>query len=119
MYSIGEFAKLLGINSKTLRYYDLIGLLKPSAVDRYTGYRSYSNSQIAEYKRIVYLKKLGFTLEEIKENLVSLNLESVLRKKQELILTRKNLNRQIEELTNLENTLNLTRENKEKTLIKK
>ena len=40
MYSIGEFAKLLGINSKTLRYYDLIGILKPSAVDKYTGYRS-------------------------------------------------------------------------------
>ena len=119
MYSIGEFAKLLGTNSKTLRYYDLIGILKPSAVDRYTGYRSYSNSQIAEYKKIVYLKKIGFTLEEIKENLVSLNLESILRKKQELILTRENLNRQIEELSNLENTLDLTRETKKKTLIKK
>ena len=41
------------------------------------------------------------------------------RKKQELILTRENLNRQIEELTNLENTLDLTRGTKEKTLIKK
>ena len=60
MYSIGEFAKLLGINSKTLRYYDLIGILKPSTVDKYTGYRSYSNNQIAEYKKIVYLKKIGF-----------------------------------------------------------
>ena len=119
MYSIGEFAKLLGINYKTLRYYDLIGILKPSTVDKYTGYRSYSNNQIAEYKKIVYLKKIGFTLEEIKENLINLKLESVLRKKQELILTRENLNRQIEELTNLENTLDLTRGTKEKTLIKK
>lgn len=117
MYSIGEFAKLLGINSKTLRYYDLIGILKPSAVDKYTGYRSYSNSQIAEYKKIVYLKNLGFTLEEIKENLISLNLESILRKKEELILTRENLNRQIEELTNLENTLDLSQ--RTKVLIKK
>ena len=117
MHSIGEFAKLLGINSKTLRYYDLIGILKPSAVDKYTGYRSYSNSQIAEYKKIVYLKNLGFTLEEIKENLISLNLESILRKKEELILTRENLNRQIEELTNLENTLDLSQ--RTKVLIKK
>ena len=39
MYKIGEFSTLNHITIKTLRYYDEIGLLKPSIVDKYTGYR--------------------------------------------------------------------------------
>mgnify|MGYP004504461985 CR=1 FL=1 len=118
MYSIGEFARLLGINSKTLRYYDMIDLLKPSYVDNYTGYRYYSKDDIEEYKRILYLKGLGFTLDEIKENLTKLKLDSISKKKQELIKEREKISWQINELTNLENTLTSCKM-EEKTLIKK
>ncbi len=116
MYSIGEFAKLLNINSKTLRYYDMLCLLKPSYVDNYTGYRYYSKDDIEEYKKIVYLKSLGFTLEEIKENLTKLKLDSISKKKQELINQKERITWQINEITSLEN--NLTSKSEEKILIK-
>lgn len=65
MYKIGELSKLCGLPVKTLRYYDSIGLLTPDEVDRFTGYRYYSASKLAECNRIVALKELGFSLEEI------------------------------------------------------
>jgi len=65
MYKIGELSKLCGLPVKTLRYYDSIGLLIPDQVDRFTGYRYYSASKLAECNRIVALKELGFSLEEI------------------------------------------------------
>ena len=37
--SVKEFAALCGVSARTLRYYDEIGLLKPAAVDKYSGYR--------------------------------------------------------------------------------
>ncbi len=49
----------------TLRYYDQVGLLKPVAVDSFTGYRYYAISQLADLNRILALKGLGFTLEQI------------------------------------------------------
>lgn len=65
MLKIGELSKLCGLPVKTLRYYDSIGLLTPDEVDRFTGYRYYSASKLAECNRIVALKELGFSLEEI------------------------------------------------------
>ncbi|WP_058304256.1 MerR family transcriptional regulator [Gorillibacterium timonense] len=66
MYKIGELSKLSKIPVKTLRYYDSEGLLIPDEIDRFTGYRYYSASRLADCYRIVALKELGFTLEEIK-----------------------------------------------------
>jgi effector-binding domain-containing protein len=50
---------------KTLRYYDKIGLLKPAKTDPFTGYRYYSASQLPRLHRILALKDLGLSLEEI------------------------------------------------------
>ena len=41
---IKEFAELVGVSVRTLHYYDEIGLLKPSEVDKFTGYRFYDRS---------------------------------------------------------------------------
>jgi len=65
MIRIGEFSKLVQIPVATLRYYDQIGLLKPIEVDRFTGYRSYSATQLPRLHRILALKGLGFSLEQI------------------------------------------------------
>ena len=65
MIRIGDFSKLSRVSVKTLRYYDEMGLLKPVSVDRFTGYRLYEFSQLAVLHRILALKELGFTLEEI------------------------------------------------------
>lgn len=65
MYKIGDFARLCRVSVKTLRYYDEIGLLKPGEVDRFTRYRFYADHQQAVLQRILALKELGFTLEQI------------------------------------------------------
>lgn len=64
---IGEFSAASGLPISVLRYYDNCGLLKPVYVDRFTGYRHYSASQIAVCKRIDELKEAGFSLAQIKQ----------------------------------------------------
>src|SRR5262249_39419905 len=61
----GEFSKLVQVPVATLRYYDQVGLLKPITVDRVTGYRYYSAGQLPRLHRILALKGLGFSLEQI------------------------------------------------------
>jgi DNA-binding transcriptional MerR regulator len=65
MIKIGEFSKLVQVPVATLRYYDQLGLLKPVAVDAMTGYRYYATSQLPQLHRILALKGLGFSLEQI------------------------------------------------------
>ena len=65
MIRIGDFSKLSRVPVKTLRYYDEVGLLKPMEVDVFTGYRLYEYSQLSTLHRILALKELGFSLEEI------------------------------------------------------
>jgi DNA-binding transcriptional MerR regulator len=65
MIKIGEFSKLVQVPVPTLRYYDQLGLLKPVKVDPFTGYRYYSASQLPQLHRILALKGLGFSLEQI------------------------------------------------------
>jgi DNA-binding transcriptional MerR regulator len=65
MFSIGEFSKLGRVTVDTLRHYDALGLLKPVKVDPFTGYRYYSAKQLMSLNRIIALKEVGFSLEEI------------------------------------------------------
>jgi len=65
MIRIGDFSKLSRITIKTLRYYDEVGLLRPAHVDDATGYRYYDYHQLPRLNRILALKDLGFSLEEI------------------------------------------------------
>ncbi|WP_071394251.1 MerR family transcriptional regulator [Bacillus tuaregi] len=67
-YSIGEFAKLTGITERTLRHYDQIGLLKPSEYTEH-GHRKYNNQSLAELQKILVLKFLDLSLEDISEYL--------------------------------------------------
>lgn len=71
MYKIGELSRLCQLPVKTLRYYDSIGLLVPDEIDRFTGYRYYTAAKIADCNRIVALKELGFSLDEIRTYLHS------------------------------------------------
>ncbi len=65
MFKIGLFAKLNKVSVKTLRFYDGKGLLKPAKVDAENGYRYYSAEQMVTLNRIMALKALDFSLEEI------------------------------------------------------
>ena len=65
MFKIGEFSRLGQVTVDTLRHYDAIGLLTPVKVDAFTGYRYYSATQLGLLNRILALKDLGFSLEEV------------------------------------------------------
>jgi DNA-binding transcriptional MerR regulator len=66
MFSIGDFARLGRVSPRMLRHYDAIGLLRPAAVDPATGYRFYHASQLGQLNRILVLKDLGITLEQLR-----------------------------------------------------
>lgn len=65
MFAIGEFARHGRVSVRMLRHYDAIGLLEPVRVDPATGYRFYDASQLSRLNRIVVLKELGFTLQQV------------------------------------------------------
>lgn len=69
MLKISDFAQLSRVSSKALRLYDRMNLLKPAQVDPSTGYRYYSATQLPRLNRILVLKALGFSLEQISQML--------------------------------------------------
>lgn len=68
MYTAGEFAKKSGVTIRTIRYYDTKGLLKPSSYSK-SNYRLYTDEDFSRLQKILALKELGFSLEEIKVHL--------------------------------------------------
>jgi len=65
MFSIGDFANLGRVSVRMLRHYDAIGLLRPARVDPATGYRFYTAAQLRVLNRVIALKDLGFTLQQV------------------------------------------------------
>jgi DNA-binding transcriptional MerR regulator len=65
MFAIGDFARHGRVSVRMLRHYDAIGLLRPARVDEATGYRYYEAGQLARLNRLIALKDLGFTLQNI------------------------------------------------------
>ena len=66
MFSIGDFARHGRVSVRMLRHYDATGLLRPARVDPASGYRFYAAAQLARLNRIIALKDLGFTLEQVR-----------------------------------------------------
>lgn len=89
MLSIGEFSEISKVTTKTLRYYDKIGLLEPSFINEETGYRYYKVEQLETILFINRLKDYTFSLDEIFEILQSpkdnRDLQSKIYAKRELI----------------------------------
>lgn len=69
LFSIGELSKYQHISKQTLIYYDRIGLFRPAYVDPDNGYRYYSANQIDYLDTILLMKKVGFSLAEIRDHM--------------------------------------------------
>ena len=86
MIKIGDFSKLAHISIKALHHYDTLGLLKPVHVDRFSGYRYYEIGQLSRINRILALKDLGLSLEQVtellREDLSVAEMRGMLRLKQ-------------------------------------
>ena len=66
-YTINNLSKIAGVSTRTLRYYDQIGLLRPVRVSS-NGYRIYGQGEVNRLQQILFYRELGFELEKIKEN---------------------------------------------------
>lgn len=71
LFSIGELSKQQNISRQTLIFYDKIGLFCPAYVNPENGYRYYSVNQLDYLDTICIMKKIGFSLEEIKAHMKS------------------------------------------------
>lgn len=104
-YTSGQFAKKANVSIRTVRYYDKQGLLKPSGMSE-GGYRLYTDSDFAKLQKILSLKYLGFSLDEIRSITINDNdndyVEGSLRLQMNLIRKR------IEHLKLVEQTLTET-----------
>lgn len=105
LYKIGDFSKETNVPIKTLRYYDEINLFKPYEIDLFTGYRYYDSSQISDLQLILRLKKIGFSLEEIKNNWNEFTNEIMLKKKEELLNEVSSTNENIREIDYLRSNI--------------
>ena len=65
-YRTGEFAKKAGVSVRTVQFYEKKGLIQPSEISD-SGYRFYNEAEFAKLQRILTLKLLRFSLDEIKE----------------------------------------------------
>ena len=65
MFKISEFARIANVSVHLLRHYDDIGLFVPARIDKQSGYRYYSVEQLVRLHRIIALRELGLTLEQI------------------------------------------------------
>ncbi|MCI6878854.1 MAG: MerR family transcriptional regulator [Solobacterium sp.] len=75
-FSIGELSKLQNISRQTLIFYDKIGLFTPAYINPENGYRYYNANQLDYLDTICIMKKIGFSLEEIKEHMKNYTLDS-------------------------------------------
>jgi DNA-binding transcriptional MerR regulator len=86
MLRIGDFSQLAQVSVPTLRHYDELGLLKPAHVDKFTDYRYYTVEQLPRLNRILALKDLGLSLDQIrqllKEDVPAAQLRGMLTMKQ-------------------------------------
>lgn len=102
MFSAGELANYQNISKQTLLFYDKIGLFKPSYVDPSNGYRYYSAEQLDYLDTILIMKKIGFSLTEIKDHMMSFTTENSLTfLRQQLVV----IEEKIKELSLIKNRL--------------
>jgi DNA-binding transcriptional MerR regulator len=112
MLRIGDFSKVAKVSIRMLRHYDQMGLLKPAYIDAMSGYRSYSINQLPKLNRIIFLKDIGFSLNEISEliddNISIEEMKIMLLKRQrdlenEISMAQLNLSTVMERLRTIEN----------------
>ncbi|MEW6662139.1 MAG: MerR family transcriptional regulator [Bacillota bacterium] len=100
---IGQMAALNFVSVQTLRHYEQIGLLRPEYVNEETGYRYYDIRQSAKLDMIQYLKSMGMSLEQIKEQFDKQDIQVI---KELLMEHRESLEHQIKEFQLMHQAVN-------------
>lgn len=100
--NVKEFATLFGLNLQTLHYYDKIGILKPSYRDANNGYRKYRFDQIYQLASIRYMRKLGYSIEAVRDFQNTADQDEALKRLKE---RSKAIHAQWEELMKIDNAI--------------
>jgi len=89
-YTVQKLGQLAGISTRTLRYYDEIGILKPARINS-SGYRIYGRREVDRLQQILFYRELGVSLDEIKSIIASpsFDAEQALRNHRESLLERR------------------------------
>lgn len=77
-YLIGDVSRICNVPKKTLRYYDSIGIIKPEQISEFNSYRYYSSDNMYDIIVLKYFKQMGYSLDEIRKNLCTKDLNIVL-----------------------------------------
>jgi DNA-binding transcriptional MerR regulator len=106
-YTVQGLAKIAGVSTRTLRYYDEIGLLKPARVNS-AGYRIYGRTEVDMLQQILFFRELGLNLKKIKDIITSPSFDrskalrehhkKLLQKKRQLDLLIHNVERTMESI---------------------
>jgi DNA-binding transcriptional MerR regulator len=106
-YTVQKLGKLAGVSTRTLRYYDEIGILKPARINS-SGYRIYGQAEVDRLQQIMFYRELGVSLENIKDMVTAPSFDGAkaLREHREKLLERRE---QLDLLiTNVDKTIALT-----------
>lgn len=89
-YTIQKLGLLAGVSTRTLRYYDEIGILKPARINS-SGYRIYGQKEVDKLQQILFYKELGLHLDKIREivNSPSFNAAKALNDHREQLLDKR------------------------------
>ncbi|MEH6994124.1 MerR family transcriptional regulator [Neobacillus drentensis] len=89
-YTIQKLASLAGVSTRTLRYYDEIGILKPARINS-SGYRIYGQEEVNTLQQILFYRELGVGLDSIKEIVTAPSFDGAkaLREHREKLLEKK------------------------------
>ncbi|MBA3927358.1 MerR family transcriptional regulator [Listeria rustica] len=64
-YTVQKLGQLAGVSTRTLRYYDEIGILKPARINS-SGYRIYGQTEVDRLQQIMFYREMNVSLEKIK-----------------------------------------------------
>lgn len=106
-YTVQKLGRMAGISPRTLRYYDEIGLLKPSRINS-SGYRIYGESEVNRLQQILFYRELGVSLDSIKNIVTAPSFDGAkaLREHHEKLLEKREQLNQL--ISNVEKTISMT-----------
>ena len=103
-YTVQKLARLAGVSTRTLRYYDEVGILKPARINS-SGYRIYGRTEVNRLQQILLYRELGVSLDRIGELLDAPSFdaakalrehrENLLKKRKQLDLLIRNVDKTI------------------------
>ena len=107
-YSINKLSKLAGISTRTLRYYDEIGLISPKRISS-NGYRVYGQKEVDLLQRILFFRELEMPLDEIKRIMQSKDFDDTVALQEHLAALKSKRNQIDLLITNVEKTISASK----------